>query len=101
MQVLRVTRQLGEAPLPWFFMLRPESRGLDAGISTWTMEYDTKFLAKWHNEIVDNNQGITRKEILQRYISVLKNTPTKPFLQDVLAITLAADNASINLLTTQ
>lgn len=101
MQILPVIRQLGEAQISWFFMLRPESRGLDAGISTWTMEYDTKFLAEWHNEIADNNRGITRKEILQRYVAVLKNTPPEPFLQDVLAITLAADEASINLLITQ
>jgi len=101
MQRLPVTRQLGDSQVPWFFMLRPENRGLDAGISTWTMEYDTKFLAEWHNEIADNNRGITRKEILQRYVAVLKNTPTKPFLQEVLAMTLAADKASIELLTQQ
>lgn len=101
MQILPVTRQLEEAQIPWFFMLRPQSRGLDAGISTWTMEYDTRFLAEWHNEIADNNRGITRKEILQRYMAVLDNTPPEPFLQDVLAITLAADKSSINLLTAQ
>jgi hypothetical protein len=101
MQIHPVTRQLGESQVPWFFMLKPESRGLDAGISTWTMEYDTKFLAEWHNEIVDNNRGITRKEILQRYIAVLKNTPTKPFLQEVLAMTLAADQSSVDLLIKQ
>jgi hypothetical protein len=101
MQIHSVTRQLGEAQLPWFFMLRPENRGLDASISTWTMEYDTKFLAEWHNSIADNNRGITRKEILKRYVAVLKNTPPKPFLQDVLAMTLAADQSSIELLIKQ
>jgi hypothetical protein len=101
MQILPVTRQLGEAQIPWFFMLKPENRGLDAGTSTWAMEYDTKFLAQWHNEIADNNQGITRKEILQRYVSVLKNTPPNPFLEEVLAMTLAADLSSIELLIKQ
>jgi hypothetical protein len=101
MQRLPVTRQLGEAQIPWFFMLRPTSRGLDAGISTWTMEYDTQFLARWHKEIADNNRGISRKEILQRYVAVLPDTPPKPFLEEVLAMTVAADRASVELLVRQ
>lgn len=101
MQRMAITRQLGEVQVPWFFMLVPKNRGLDAGISTWAMEYDTRFLAEWHAEIKDGNQGITRKEILQRYVAVLQNTPTKPFLQDVLAMTLAADQSAIELLTRQ
>lgn len=101
MQRLPVTRQLGETQVPWFFMLRPASRGLEAGISTWTMEYDTQFLARWHNEIADNNRGISRKEILQRYVAVLPDRPPKPLLEEVLAITVAADPSSVELLVRQ
>jgi hypothetical protein len=101
MQRLPVTRQLGEAQVPWFSLLSPEARGLDAGISTWTMEYDTQFLARWHSEIADNNRGITRKEILQRYTAVLPDKLPSPVLEDVLGLTVAADKASIDLLIRQ
>ncbi len=101
MQRMPITRQLGDQQVPWFFMLSPKNLPAKSGISTWTMEYDTQFLAQWHKEIPDNSRGITRKEILQRYVAVLQNTPTKPFLQDVLAMTLAADQSSTELLTKQ
>jgi hypothetical protein len=101
MQRLPVTRRLGDAQVPWFFMLRPTSRGLDAAISTWTMEYEAQFLAQWHNEIADHNRGISRREILQRYVAVLPDTPPKPLLEEVLAMTVAADQASIELLARQ
>jgi hypothetical protein len=101
MQRLPVTRQLGDAQVPWFFMLRPTSRGLDATISTWTMEYEAQFLAQWHNEIADNNRGISRREILQRYVAVLPDAPPKPFLEEVLAMTVGADKSSIELLVRQ
>jgi hypothetical protein len=101
MQRRPVTRQLGDQQLPWFFMLAPKKVPAESGLSTWTMEYDTQFLAEWHNEIPDHNRGITRKEILQRYVAVLKGVPTKPYFQDVLAMTLAADQAALQLLTKQ
>lgn len=101
MQRLPVTRQLGEAQVPWFFLLRPQNRGLDAGISTWTMEYDTQFLARWHNEIADNLSGITRREILRRYVAVLPTKPPRPLLEEVLALTLAADQPSVEMLVRQ
>jgi hypothetical protein len=101
MNRMPVTRQMGDAQVPWFFMLVPKHRGLDASLSTWTMEYDAKFLARWHSEIKDGNKGIARKEILQRYVAVLEDAPTNAYLQDVLAITLAADQASVELLTKQ
>lgn len=101
MQRAPITRQLGDKQIPWFFMLAPKNLALNPRISTWTMEYDTQFLAQWHNEIPDHNRGITRQEILQRYVAVLKDTPPKPFLQEVLAMTLAADQSSMELLTKQ
>jgi hypothetical protein len=101
MQIAPVTRQFNDAQLAWFFMLAPKNRSLYSGISTWTMEYDTQFLSTWHTEIRDNNRGISRKEVLQRYVAVLKDVPPKPYLQNVLAMTLAADKASIEMLTKQ
>jgi hypothetical protein len=101
MQRRPVTRQFGDQQLPWFFMLAPKNLPAESGLSTWTMEYDAKFLAEWHSEIPDHNRGITRKEILQRYVAVLKGVPTKPYFQEVLAMTLAADQAALQLLTKQ
>jgi hypothetical protein len=101
MQILPITRQLKDAQLPWFFMLSPKNPPDQSGISTWTMEYDRRFLAEWHAEIKDNMRGITRKEVLGRYVAVLQHVPANPFLEEVLAIELAADKLSTDLLIRQ
>lgn len=84
-----ITRQLGSEQYPWFLMLTPSGFSLDSGIATWVMEYDPRFLSQWHAEIKDGSSGISRKAVLQRYATVLKEKPAQPILQDVLSVTLA------------
>ena len=59
------------------------------------MEYQPRFLAEWHPETGGAKTGILREQILQRYREVLPNVPQRPFLEDVIGLTIAADGASI------
>jgi len=85
-----ITRQLGTVDIPWFYQTMPKGFSLESGISTWVMEYHPRFLPEWHAE-TGGPAGITRKEVLQRYKAVLKDVPAKPYLADVVRITMAAD----------
>src|SRR5215471_19928930 len=89
-QPVTITRQLAGADIPWFLQTMPKGISLESGISTWIMEYHSRFLPEWHPE-AGGGAGITRGDILHRYKAVLTGGPAQPYLTDVLAITLAAD----------
>jgi hypothetical protein len=57
------------------------------------MEYHPRFLAEWNPQPGGRNQGVSRKQLLQRYAAVLKDIPDKPYFEDVVALTVAIDDA--------
>lgn len=86
-----ITRQFKDAQVPWFFMGTskiPES----VGFQTWIMEYHPRFLAEWNPVEGKAHQGISRKALLERYAAVLKSTPSQPYLQDVVGLTINLDS---------
>ena len=88
-QPVTITRQLGNIDIPWFQQTMPKGISLESGISTWIMEYHSRFLPEWHPE-AGGGAGITRSDVLHRYKAVLTGVPAQPCLTDVLAITMAA-----------
>ncbi len=56
------------------------------------MEYHPRFLSEWNPQPGGSNQGISRKQILQRYAAVLKDIPAKPYFEDVVALTVAVND---------
>src|SRR5215472_17199971 len=88
-QPVTITRQLANIDIPWFQQTMPKGISLESGISTWIMEYHSRFLPEWHPE-AGGGAGITRSEVLHRYKAVLTGGPAQPCLTDVLAITMAA-----------
>ena len=89
-----ITRGFAGKQVPWFYMAVPTNSPRGAGFSFWLMEYHPSFLAEWNSRPDEKNPGITRREILQRYAAVLKDTPRKPYLKDVVAITVALDEVT-------
>lgn len=93
-QPVTITRQLANVDIPWFQQTMPKGISLESGISTWIMEYHSRFLPEWHPE-AGGGTGITRSDVLHRYKAVLTGTPARPYLTDVLAITMAANTQVI------
>ncbi len=89
-----VTRGFDGKQIPWFYMAVPTNIPRGAGFSLWIMEYHPNFLAEWNSRPENKNPGIARREILQRYAAVLKDTPRKPYLKDVVAMTLALNGTT-------
>lgn len=85
-----ITRGVEGKQVPWFYMAVPRNLPSNSGLRFWIMEYHPRFLAEWNPRSTDN-EGITRKEILARYADVLKDSPSKPYLKDVVAMTIAVD----------
>jgi hypothetical protein len=90
-----ITRQYNGLQIPWFYMLDLENFFPNSVLDSWVMEYQPRFLAEWHPETGGAKTGILREQILQRYREVLPNVPQRPFLEDVIGLTIAADGASI------
>jgi hypothetical protein len=89
-----ITRQYKNAQVPWFFMAVPKTLPAASGLSLWIMEYHPRFLAEWNPDAAQQNQGVSRKQILQRYAAVLKKSPDRPYLQDVVGLTIALDKST-------
>ncbi|HKY28849.1 MAG TPA: DUF5829 family protein [Pyrinomonadaceae bacterium] len=89
-----ITRGFEGQQVPWFYMAVPKNFPMSSGLRFWVMEYHPKFLMEWNPRSGDKNDGISRKQILRRYADVLKGVPAKPFLKDVIAITIAADEST-------
>lgn len=87
-----ITRNLEDQQIPWFWMISPKDSP-DPGISIWAMEYVPEFLQRWHPDVQDGQQGISRKAILARYSNFLKQDPAKRLLKDVIGLTIAMDDA--------
>jgi len=88
-----VTRALGSEALPWFRLLGVEMPG--ASLQLFTLEYDERFLARWHPEFAPAAPGISRGDVLTRYaasLDALARHATAPFA-DVSSVELALDDA--------
>jgi Family of unknown function (DUF5829) len=85
-----VTRLYQGRQIPWFFMATSTSLPYESGLSCWVMEYHPEFLANWNPQPKGTNLGITRKEILGRYSENLPPVD-KPYLEDVVGLTVAVD----------
>lgn len=94
----KVTRLYNDKQLDWFYMLTPKNTTFVSGNSIFIMEYLPTFLSQWHPQ-ADTSQGIRRQQILKRYAAVLKENPPKPYFEDVIAMTVAVDQATIKVLT--
>jgi len=86
-----ITRQLDQRQVPWFYTAGFKEFPQDPGLKIWAMEYHPRFLAEWNPQSDSRNEGVSRKEILQRYVSVLKDKPVSPYLKDVIAMTVAVN----------
>lgn len=89
-----ITRGFEGHQVPWFYMAVPKNFPMSSGLRFWVMEYHPKFLMEWNPQSGDKNNGISRKQILRRYADVLKGVPAKPYLKDVIAITIAIDEST-------
>ena len=90
-----VTRLFQGKPIPWFFMATSRSLPYESELSSWVMEYNPEFLANWNPHSKGTNVGISRKDILTRYSEVLKPAD-KPHFEDVIGLTIAADEPTAN-----
>lgn len=89
-----ITRGFAGKQVPWFYMVVPTNIPADAGVRFWVMEYHPSFLTEWNAQPGMKNPGMTRREVLKRYAAVLKDTPQKPYFEDVVAITLAMNKVT-------
>jgi hypothetical protein len=86
-----ITRRVDEKDLPWFHMITVGYKDSPLKLSTWLMEYHEDFLNRWHPELSPKSRGVTREEILERYVAKLgdqENRKSK-YLDDVVEMTLA------------
>ena len=88
-----ITRALGGEALPWFRMLGVEMPG--APLQLFTLEYDNRFLARWHPELAPAVAGIARADVLTRYAASLGalERHAQAAFADVSAVELALDDA--------
>ena len=94
-----ITRQYSGKQVPWFYAGGPKEFPLDTPLSVWMMEYHPRFLDEWNPEASERNQGVTRKQILQRYAAVLKDIPAQPHFEDVVAMRVAVNETDRKKLT--
>jgi hypothetical protein len=85
-----VTRNLAGKEIPWF-MARARSGPTDPAASVWVMEYDPRFLEQWRPDVAKDAKGVSREQVLRRYIAVLNKPPQRPYLVDIVGIEVAAD----------
>ncbi|HEX6882192.1 MAG TPA: DUF5829 family protein [Planctomycetota bacterium] len=84
-----ITRRLGDEELPWFRILGVEMP--TAELTLFGMEYEPRFLERWHAGQPPASGGIARAAVLERYAAALGRTELRgraPFL-DVRAVALA------------
>jgi hypothetical protein len=89
-----ITRQYNGKQVPWFYTGEQRDFPIDSSLGVWFMEYHSGFLSEWNPQPGRSNQGVSRKQILQRYAAVLKDIPAKPYFEDVVALTVAIDDGN-------
>ncbi|HEU4714545.1 MAG TPA: DUF5829 family protein [Pyrinomonadaceae bacterium] len=88
-----ITRQYNSKQIPWFYAAEHKDLAIDSSLGVWLMEYHPSFLNEWNPQPGASNQGTSRKQILQRYTAVLEDAPRETYFEDVIALTLAIDEA--------
>ena len=87
-----VTRELDGQALPWFEILGLEPPHESSQLGLFTVEYDPRFLTRWHAELAPQGGGITRRAVLARYAASLREGGgEEPLFADVTQIELALD----------
>lgn len=86
-----ITRKTEIGEVPWFYSVGGTFRDLTRILSTWTMEYHENFLDNWHSQLPPSTRGITREEILDRYVAKAGGDRGRKILDDVIEIELALD----------
>ena len=82
-----VTRKTENDEVPWFEMSYASAI---PGLRVFLMEYDKAFLARWYGELT-SARGITRAEVLDRYVARIGRTSQreKALLGDVAGLEIA------------
>jgi hypothetical protein len=89
------SRETAGRLIPWFRMTGlPPS---DPGLSLFVLEYDPRFLHRWHPDVAPGLSGISRQSVLERYRAQAAPAfpPQDPLLEDVteVALVLPAEDA--------
>lgn len=90
-----ITRQFQQKQVPWFYTAGFANFPLDSGLRIWAMEYHPRFLAEWNPPSTGKSEGVSRKQVLQRYVAVLNDKTARPYLEDVVALTIAVNEAEL------
>jgi len=88
-----VTRRTETGEPTWFHIT--SARGVPSGLRLWLMEYDKGFLAGWYPELTPA-RGITRAEVLDRYVAKIGRSKDREtaVLKDVTTLVVALDDAN-------
>lgn len=89
-----ITRQFDQKQVAWFYTAGFRDFPPDPGLRVWVMEYHPRFLAEWNPQSNSKSEGVSRKQILQRYVAVLKDKPARPYFGDVVALTVAVNEST-------
>lgn len=82
-----VTREFEGRQVPWFQVVGDDDAFSSSSLTTWTMEYDPRFLAHWYPALPPAGRGISRALQLDRYVAHAGRP--RGLLQDIQRIELA------------
>lgn len=87
------TRRTGDRDVDWFYGTSDQQPS--PLLQSWVMEYREHFLDDWYNDLKPATRGITRAEILERYVAKIGEADkrSQKLLEDVIEITLALPDA--------
>lgn len=92
----KITRAVGSTSVDWFSMVVQSDPRAEANFVTWLMEYDTTFLARWFPTLAPRGGGVTRADILTRYVAKVDRLTSRERLpmRDVARLSIGlADTA--------
>jgi len=90
-----ITRGLGGEQLPWFEIMGVEQPTTTSTLNLFSLEYDPRFLERWHPELEPAAGGISRRAVLARYAASLDRGVDTALFRDVTAIHLQLDEAEL------
>jgi len=85
-----ITRQFDSGQVPWFYIATnfgyPRASALGMGI----MQYHPDYLSRFYPEHEPMSRGVSRKEVLTRYASIVETSQQERLFQDVTGISVTA-----------